>query len=361
MKWARKNRVSTRTSIVTCVISCLVIAGCTSWFERDSGRRGDIDAPPERPSLVDEGELAGQIAEDLGGVAENVGESADSIDRHANDIEAATPPESRPAIKPSLDGIGQETDELRQAESEVRRLEGRVTDLQGDLVTEQERVKNWTDYASEAEAENAKLLDQIRELRDKNAQQFKQMLAWIGVVSVAGIGVCLVLAIWTRSKVAIAVAVGFAATLATSIAVTMFMKEIALVTIIVLGTAFLGVIGYVGWQFFASRKMEEELVHTGELAKQYLPLEAREKLFGYGAEPGKVDEIQSKVTKERVKQIREYNDKKRVGKNAPRVPELYRPGHSAITEPQVVSGQQVAFAPGGGDFIVPETATGTVV
>lgn len=286
-----------------------------------SVRNPNINMPPERPSISDEANRTGEIAADLGTVANNVGESAEAIDRHAHTIRNSTVPENLPIISPSLDGISSETQELIIAQAEIIRLQGQTNDLQTDLTAEQNKVENWTKYASDAESKNIKLIEENRQLRDKNAQQFKQMLAWIGVVSVAGIGVCLALALWTKSKVAIAVAVGFGLTLATSIAVTMFMKEIAFVTIIVLGVAFLGVIGYVGWQFFTARKTEEELVHTGELAKQYLPTEAREKLFGHGAEPGTVDAIQGTITKQRVKKIREHSKKQAT----PSVPATYKP------------------------------------
>jgi len=154
---------------------------------------------------------------------------------------------------------------------------------------------------------------------------FKRNMAYLGVVCTIGIGISLVIGFWAKSKTAIFVAIGFGVTLAVATAVSIFLETIALVTICIMGVAFIGAIGYLAWQFIQNNKVEKELVQTGEITKQYLPPNVREHLFGYGAEPGKLDQVQSKVTKDRVKKIRQYSPKSNAVKLAPSMPEYWRP------------------------------------
>lgn len=298
------------------------VASCETSPKVSSGT-----TPPTMPNIDTPRTNIHQSAGEVGTVATSIGTRAVNIDKHATDIETKTPPAERPAIQPSLTGIRLETDGLRDDKATLTAVQKKLEDTEGQLKAEQLNVSKWIDYANNADASNAKLKDEVSKLQDENAATFKRMMAYLAVICVAGIGICTVIAFFGRSKTAIMVAVGFGITLAVSTAVTLYLKAIALVTIIVLGVAFAVVIGYMGWQAFKSKKAEEELVHTGELAKQYLAPEAREHIFGYGAEPGKVAQIQSKSTQERVKQIRQYNEKQNV-KLAPSLPEYWRPPNS---------------------------------
>jgi len=274
---------------------------------------------PDHPDLVQPTTVVGNSAEELGDIADNIGESADSIDTHVIEIENLTPPENRPAIQPSLEGIGNETDELRSAQVSLAVMQDRLSDAELELQNQQAKIDIWTKYAKEREAENKALNEKIRDLEDKQNRALKEKLAWIIIVSIAGIGVCLVLAFWTRSKMAIAVAAGLGITIAVSLAITIYMQQIALITISIVGVALLLGLGYMAYYMFIGNKSDEELVRTGEIMKQYLPVAARKELFGAGAAPGTIDQIQSKSTKERVTRIRSYNDRQRGFSIAPRL------------------------------------------
>lgn len=299
--------------IVICVFF-LIISSCVG------GSKTSIVEKPEQPDLSDSTGVVSDVSDGVGEVAEGIKESADSIDSHVDDIK------SNPvSIVPSLDGIGEETDELRELRTSLLTYQNRLADVENDLIEQQDKVKHWTEYASEREEEITELQEEIEELKDKNAQALKEKLAWMIVVSIAGIGVCLVLAIWTRSKIAIAVAVGLGITIAVALGITFYMQTIAIITISVAGGALLVALLYLGYNFFLENKANEEFVHTTEIMKQRLDPAAREDLFGFGAEPGKIDTIQSKSTRDRVRSIRKSSNKKGKFGLAPKMPEYWRP------------------------------------
>jgi hypothetical protein len=302
------------STISFCVASC-----------QTSNRSGNSkNAPPSVPNIEQPRKGVKESAIEVGSTATNIATHADKIDKHTTEIETKAPPDVRTEIQPSIEGIRTETNGLRDDKATLVATQKNLENVEEQLKIEEENVNKWITYAQNADSANANLRDEVAKLKDENAATFKRMMAYLAVVCTAGIGICMVVAFFGRSKLAIAIAVGFGITLAISTAITLYMKAIALVTIIILGVAFVGVIGYMGWQALKNRKIEAELVHTGELTKQYLAPEAREHIFGYGAEPGKVDQIQTKATKERVKQIRQYNTKQQI-KTAPSLPEYWRP------------------------------------
>lgn len=304
------------------------VASCASDKKHTPGT-----ATPSVPNIETPRANIADAAKTVGDTATSVGEHAKNIDQHTTEIETKTPTEVRPTVQPNIDSIRKETQGLREDQAELVAVQKKLVDTEAQLKSEQENVAKWIAYAQNADAVNKGLRDEIAKLKDENAAEFKRMMGYLAVICASGIGICMVVAFLGRSKTAIAVAVGFGITLAVSAAVTLYLKAIALVTIAVLGVAFLGVIAYMGWQALKNKKIEEELIQTGELTKQYLPPEAREHIFGYGAEPGKVDQIQTKATKERVKQVRKYNAQKQNIKLAPSLPEYWRPPLGAVRHP----------------------------
>lgn len=296
------------------------------WFAScDSVDRRDVSSATVLPDVTQPRENITDSAESVGKVAGEVGASATKIDSHTTAIESATPVENRPIIKPDIDGIRTETAGLRGNQAELLAAQQKLIDTEAALKVEADKIKKLTSDVVSAQAENVTLKETIIRLENESTAKFNNMMAYLGATCAVGLGISLVVAFFGRSKMAIMIAVGFAVTLAIAAAVSLYLKTIALVTICIIGAAFLGVIGYLAWQALKSKKIEEELVHSGELTKQYLPPEAREHIFGYGAEPGKIDQIQTKATKERVKKIREYSSKKQNIKLAPKQPEYWRP------------------------------------
>lgn len=324
---SRKSRVRAVLLMWLIIIPVLIIACARST--------SSISKPnlPTKPDLETPIKAVEQSASDAGGVATKIGQSADVIDKHTNVIEAATPPDIKPTIAVDIQGIHEETDKLREAKGDLVVMKQRLMDVENKLKAESQNVDLWMKYANEAQNANTKLQDEIARLKDEGDKQFKRMLAYLGVICVSGIGISLLIAFFGGGRMALVVAAGFGITLAVSIAISIYMKTIALVTICILGVAFVGVLGYLGWQFIKNNTIHKELVQTNELTKQYLPPEAREHLFGYGAEPGKIDQVQTKATKQQVQKIRAYNGPKGTVRLAPQLPGYWRPPNTIPSRP----------------------------
>ena len=137
---------------------------------------------------------------------------------------------SRPNLKQEIkqaETIAAQLDSLPVVQSEAQAL---ATDLE----QEQQNIDTYSDFTSEAVEQNEKLKEENAKLKDKAAAQFKARMAWIGTVSVFGIGISVILIFFTRSRAATMVAFGFATTLGISIAVSMYMQQIALAVIAIL-------------------------------------------------------------------------------------------------------------------------------
>jgi len=303
--WTGKTTVRNYTLVLAAIgLSAYIlhIPGC-SWNKRDV----QVD---ELPDTTDESKKISEISSDVGKVGERLEGRAGNIETNTNDARGILDvehPGSRNSVEPQLEAIDTEAKGLRNDSAELKVAQDRLTDVESQLVLEQERINSLTGEFASANSKIQNLEDENRELKEKANRLFKEKMAWIGVISVFGIGVSVMLIFFTRSSVATMVALGFAATLGISIAVSLYMQYIAWVTIAVVAVTAVGVIGYLVYRQITENKTVDELVRTGEVTKDYLTQEARDHIFGRGAEPGVADNIQSKGTKRLVQEIRYYN------------------------------------------------------
>ena len=304
------------------VFSIFLVSCKDGWGEKRSTGNEPL---PTAPDLDKPREQVKDASDKTKVIAEKVDKSASTIEKNANNIEKHTPEESKPKVQPEIDSIKTETGELKKDSNELKVISQRLKDTEVNLTKEKENVTKWTKYAKDADKQIVGLQKELDQLKQENEAMFKRSMSYLIVLCVAGIGICAVLAFWTQSKVAIMVAAGFVVTMFIALGVSLYMKAFAIIAVSILGAAFLGITGYLAWHFFIRNKAERELVQTNEIAKQYLAPDLRQKLFGYGAEPGKVDVIQSKTTKNRVKKIRSYDVDNGKLKLAPKLPEFWRP------------------------------------
>lgn len=320
-KWKKNQR--TKGSIVNIFLAIILLGGyggyvinmpgCSSnSSSRDlGGSRSIPENVIEKPDLSQEQSDIFSDANRVGLAAERVKESAYSIDNETRIVRNSVDPDTGSVIAPNLNAIDNETKNLRDNSEELKRVQASLKETRESLSREQVKINKLEEAANVSLGEIQSLKDQIRELNSEAQQLLKQKMAWIGVVSVFGIGAFIILAFFTKNKLAIFVAIGFLITLGISIAVSMHMAAIAWITTIVAGVAVVGVLAYIGYITFIQNKSVEELVQTGEVTKNYLTQEARDHIFGRGAEPGVADQVQSKVTKKIVRQVRSADDSKR--------------------------------------------------
>lgn len=317
---------SRRKPLSSIVLWIVVLAGFGGYAIQIPGCSSDKSAnrgnPVDPPDLTDDSKRIGEASQDVFDISDSVGNSAEAISGETQNIRTLT--NDDPTIEPSVSNIENEAESLRDDSEQLAVIGDRLKRTQQDLESEQSKVDELENAAEASRGEIDRLQKENDELKSEASQLFKSKMAWIGVVSVFGIGASIILAFVTRSMTATMVAIGFVVTLGVSIAVSLYMSYIAWITIVVAGVSVLAVLGYLGWGIFSQNKTMDELIQTGEVTKNYLSQEARDHIFGRGAEPGIADQVQSKHTKDRVKQVRYYNDRKRGFALSPSTPQVSR-------------------------------------
>jgi len=326
--------MTTRTALIT-----LFIVGVFGWVflitSCNHGATVVTKGSPELPKVADEGTSVGDASKTVGDVSKDVGARADKIDGHADAVSAAVPPEAKPKTDPEIKGIKEETKGLRADQATLAATEQKLKETQNRLLEEQKKIDSYTDFAKNAEVERAKLEAKIKDLQSSNAKLLKTMLAWIIAACVVGIGACLVIGFFFKTPSAFMIAAGCVATLGVAVAVTMYLSTIAWIALAVLGVGFVGAVVYVVFQIRNRDVAVKELVHTGEVAKTYMPASVREKIFGTAVEPGVAHQIQSTATQKLVSTVREQEKPKRGFGLAPELPKFWRPtpGDMLVTDP----------------------------
>jgi len=308
----------------------LFVLGTLGWafvLTSCSGGGGKVitETPPTAPNIDTEKQDVGKVATEVGGISRDVGERADKIDIHTEAIESKTPPEAKEAVKPDISGIKEETRGLRTDSATLSAVEQKLKDTEQRLAKQQESIEKYTEYAKTSEIDRVKLQNEIKELKSSNSKMLKTMMSWIVVVSVIGIGASLVIGFFFKTPAAFMVAAGCVATLGIAVAVTLYLQQIAWVALALLGVGFVAAVIYVFTQMKDREKAVKELVHTGEVAKTYLPTTVRERIFGNAVEPGVAHQIQSSSTMKLVRNVREKEKGVRGFGLAPELPKFWRP------------------------------------
>lgn len=308
-----------------------VLSSCSSPSKVDPNAK----TPPVLPTVDKEKENVSEAAKTVGETSKSVSDHADKIDTHTTSIESKTPPEVKEAVKPEISGIREETKGLRQDSATLSAVEQKLKDTESKLADQQVAIAKYTDFAKSSEVERAKLQNKIKDLESSQKKMLNTLLAWITVACVVGIGASVVIGFFFKTPAAFMIAAGCVATLGVSVAVSLYLTQIAWIALALLGAGFIGAIGYVAWQIKNRDNAVGELVHTGEIAKTYLPLSAREKIFGNAVEPGVAHNVQSEATMKLVRNVRKQDKDKRGYGLAPELPKFWRPTPGDLVQPEV--------------------------
>lgn len=327
--WKKINNISINRVVFIVIMLfgstgyLLQMSGCT-WPKRLGGSGRTIGNAVEVPDLSKGSDKIKESSKDIEDVSESVLKSADAIDRETENIRSNTDGEIATIIKPNLDAIDNETRELRSDSEVLKSIQEDLDETRNLLAEEQDKIDLLESAANTSVSEVEELKKQNQDLRDEAAREFKSKMAWIGVVSVFGIGASIILAFVTRSMVATVIAVGFVITLGVSIAVSLYMTQIGWITIAIAAASVVSILVYLGYSILGNNKSFDELIQTNEVAKDYLTQEARDHIYGRGAEPGIADQVQSSATKKMIRQIRRNGDKKRKFDLAPSEKQMAR-------------------------------------
>ncbi len=302
----------------------------------------DYTKIPDKPDVTPTTSIIKSVVDLFNSSYDKLNKSTKNILQHISSIEQKTPADVKSNIQNDIDGIKNETASIDEVKNDLKISQGRLNDANKQLSVQQSKIDQWTKFAQNAQQENKKLEEENNRLKSESTARLNTILSVIGGICTAGIGACVFIIFLTRNKIAVYVAISCSVTLAICIAVTFYIKAIATMTLYIATPIVIGSIIYIVYISFKSKKAEEELVHTNEIVKQNLSLESRREIFGYGAEVGKVDLIQSPSTKKIVKQIRSRDNSTSKVKLAPSLPEFWTSKEDQISE-KIISPKMATY------------------
>ncbi len=295
-------------SLILIVISFLIVlvSGCDSVDKGETSRKSPI-----QPSVIEQEKSLADSAKKIGDTSKSIEKKADKIDDYTNNIVTSASQDFREQIDPQVEGIKQETSGLRDDSKTLAIVSEELNKTQKELSKKEEQIKVYANYTDKVETDKTKLLARIKELESSNLKLIKDMLAWLTVACVVGIGACLLLGFLFKTPSAYLAAGGLLLTMVLSIGISVYLQYIAWLSAVIIGLSLVAVLVYIGFEISKRNKAVAEVVHTGEIAKQYLPESERKKIFGSEVEPGIANQVQSPSTQLLVRKIRSMEKSKR--------------------------------------------------
>lgn len=221
---------------------------------------------------------------------------AKQINTSTDAIHATVPVDVQKKIEPRVK-------ELRDTSMSVSGVASRLLAALPDLSQSRDQIAQLQRENQQLADDKDAVIKANARLKAKNESLVTRILAWSILLSVIGIGVAFAL-FWQGNRYAIVCGVGsFAALITATFAIT-FMTYL----LIAGGVLLLAAIGFAVYELYVHRKAVTELVQTGELAKQNMAPQARAKVFGVGADGGRVQSVQSDSTQALVDRVRGVAD-----------------------------------------------------
>ena len=268
--------------------------------------RGSIDGllEVENPSpVVEEVIKITQESSDL--IKKNTDETvrkAEEIKKDAKIIIDKVPPEIKPQIKPEVDNIDKLASEIIFLQEDMKNQSLKMDEVNNDLRAALVNINTITSQKTELLKRNKQLTKDLAKAKEEKAKALFGKLVYLIIASVVLGALCLVSA-FRGDKKAIWGAVTAAVIIVTSLAISFYMTEFALVGFIAI-VGGLALVGYNAYKSHIDKKANKELVHTVEMTKDKLTLKDKREIFGDASLIGKSYMIQSNSTEKIVQKLR---------------------------------------------------------
>lgn len=233
--------------------------------------------------------------------SEKIDTYTEAIRTAITNIEQSVPDEVENQIKPNIEDVRTSSTNINKETAEIRRLTALLNDAKVTIGLIGQKVTQLEANIDKAVSErDSAIKERDNAIAEKNSATQK-LLRWVIAICVivAGGGIALMFHGGLKTGTILLGAAG--STLVVSIVVSKYLEQIALGGLVLL----VACIGLLVWQIFIKKKALEQVVHLEEITKDYLPEEAKRKIFGHKAEPGIAYNIQSTTTENEVKRVRE--------------------------------------------------------
>lgn len=308
-----------RISVLLLVPLCLLLSSCLSWWKDDPAVPKSEAAKPSA-SLEAVKEPVEKTRASVVNAADLLDKSVDGI-KDANrdiaggvkDIKKKDPKgelkaevgEIEKGLEKTVENLQKlkaAGEELTKAERQILQLSALIDKVQQDARTFEAESARKDELLKNSAAELGKRDKKIAELESEAAEAMQAKLVYLVIIGV----VCLALAAWMFVQGnAKAIAMGAAAVVLIigALAVSFFMKGMALVGFIVVAVVFV-LLAFKMYMEFRERRARKELVKTVEHIKDNIDDTTKTKLFGDRVTDGEVGGLQSEETKNLVRKER---------------------------------------------------------
>lgn len=302
--------------IILSTFSFLAIAGCAttkSPIDRDVLNPPNLDPITENVKEIED-ETVG-FSSEIEEQADDTIDLSDTIQEQANTLKSSEglSEEQKQLINSVLSNATLISSNINDIKNNVQRFMDYILQnmsfINERIEENQAKIDDVMKLLGDSRQEFKDLKEENRELKNKARQNLTNYLGVLIVISIAGIGVSGFLLFLTRSKTAIATAVGFLITLVVSVGINLYMNTIGLISVIIICLAFMVVVVYFIYRFYLTIKSEEELVVANDTIAEKLSDEAQIELFGHDKEGGIISQMQSKSTKKQIEDIRKDKNK----------------------------------------------------
>lgn len=309
-----------RKSILTLIPVCLLLTSCVSWWGSDPVVVPSPDAAKPSISINKTKEAAAQAKEDIKNAAENIGKSVDGIKNANRDISGAAKDIKKKDPKGELKGeVGEiekgvsdivehlkglqaAGEQLTSAESRILELSALIMKAESDAKTYEAESAQKDELIKGSAEKMAKLEKENAQLKSDKAEAIQAKLIYLVIAGVLALAMSAWMFVQGNTR---AIAMGAAAVVLIigALAVSFFMKGMALVGFIVVAVVFV-LLAFKMYMELREKRAKKELVKTVEHIKDNIDEPTKKKLFGDRVTDGEVGNIQSEETKELIRKER---------------------------------------------------------
>jgi hypothetical protein len=240
---------------------------------------------------------------------ETVNKSTTSIDESADETIKEADGIKKVAANISSK-VPNESKEIDSRADNIKTLQNQIKKSSQDLKVSNQNLANAEKRVAALEAQNTEKGDEITKLREELAKEKEakkaalfSKLVYVIILSIILGAICIVVAIRGETKAFWGAAV-CGAVIVISLGISFYSTQIAIAGAIAV-VAGLVLVVWQAYSEYTSRKANDELVETVEVAKEHMKTEEKIKLFGEGTRPGEAHMIQSPTTRKLVNKTRE--------------------------------------------------------
>lgn len=227
---------------------------------------------------------------------------AEEIKKDAKLLIDKIPADIKPDIKPEVDNIDRNASAIISLQKEMKLQTVQMDELNNNLRAALVNINTITQQKTELLKRNQQLMEDLAKEKEEKQKALFGKLIYLIIASVVLGALCLVSAFRGETK-AIWGAVVAAVVIITSLAISFYMTQFALVGFIAI-VGGLALLVYNTYKSHCDKKANKELVHTVEVVKEQLTQEAQQNVFGHHASLGQAHQIQSPTTVKMVQRLR---------------------------------------------------------